>query len=327
MTDGALLSLGEDFIRKLKDPGVDPEELQGFVEDAIARSEFQGILSARDEKGRTALHVATTRGDLRLCKAMMDADPSLVNAVDTAKNTALMDAALIGRSLIVKELLTQAADITCKNAELMNALQLACVNEGAGNGEVVQDLIAAGADPATMCWQTSPLMAAADSGHIWAVETLIALGADPWQTNGSGFTALDYARDMETAHLLYDVMQGDRLSDQAVPRFDKQRLYKNAQERRAQLHRAAREVSLEDAFHVLEVPLDWLSSFRESGEHYNDIRKAWRRVCLRCHPDKQPDDLEDEQLAAWTAQFQSAVAAFEAVDKHFKAVQGEKEQK
>merc|ERR1719162_688288 len=119
-------------------------------------------------------------------------------------------------------------------------------------------------------------MAAADSGHIWAVQTLIDLGSDPWQTNSSGFAALDYARDMETAQLLYDVMQGDRLSDRPAPRFDTQKLFKDAEARRACLHRANREVPLEDAFAVLEVPAQWLAEFRHSGTHYNEIRKAWR---------------------------------------------------
>merc|ERR1712217_475839 len=134
----------------------------------------------------------------------------------------------------------------------MSALQLACVNEGAGSGDVVQQLVNAGADPAEMCWQTTPLMAAADSGHMWAVQTLIDLGADPWQFNGSSFTALDYARDMETAQFLYDLMQGDRLSNKPAPRFDTQKLFKDADARRARLHRAARSVGLEDAFAAIE---------------------------------------------------------------------------
>merc|ERR550532_586971 len=235
----------------------------------------------------------------------MKVDPGLVNEVDKCKTTPIMDAALLGRSLIVKDLIENAADVTLKNFDLMNPLQLACVNEGAGNGDVVEELVKAGADVSAMCWQTTPLMAAADSGHIWALQLLIELGADPWQMNGSGFTALDYARDMESAQLLYDVMQGDRLSDKPAPRFDTQKLFKDAEERRAKLHRACREVPLEDAFAVLEVPLAWLPGFRESGEHFNEVRKAWRRICLRCHPDKQPEGLEDDAAAEWTARFQT----------------------
>merc|ERR1719401_720406 len=231
-----------------------------------------------------------------------------------------MDAAFLGRSLIVKELLKNAAEVTRKNFDCMNALQLACVNEGAGSGDVVQQLIEAAADPTEMCWQTTPLMAAADSGHIWAVQVLIDMGADAWQMNSSSFTALDFARDMETAQMLYDVMQGDRLSDRPAPRFDTQKLFKDAEARRARLHRAAREVALEDAFAALELPAAWLPGFRETGEHFNDIRKAWRRVCLRCHPDKQPEGLEDEAAAEWTAKFQTAVAAFDAIERHFRHI-------
>merc|ERR1719343_764689 len=144
---------------------------------------------------------------------MLEAAPALVNAVDKNKNTPCMDAAHLGRTLILRELIRHGADVALTNSDLMNALQLACVNEGAGSGEVIQALVEAGADPSAVCWQTTPLMAAADSGHIWAVQTLIDMGADPWQMNGSSLTALDFARDLETAQLLYDVMQGDRLSD------------------------------------------------------------------------------------------------------------------
>merc|ERR1712232_1070798 len=116
---------------------------------------------------------------------MIKTDPSLVNAIDKQKNTPVMDAALLGRSMIVEELVEAAADVTRKNFDCMNALQLACVNEGAGNGQVVETLIKAGADPHEMCWQVTPLMAAADSGHSWALQVLIDLGSDPWFMNSS----------------------------------------------------------------------------------------------------------------------------------------------
>merc|ERR1712048_41764 len=115
-------------------------------------------------------------------------------------------------------------------------------------------------------------------------------------------------------------MQGDRLSNKPAPRFDTKKLFKDAEARRAKLHRACKEVPLPDAFATLEVPLEWLPAFRESGFRFNDLRKAWHRVCLRCHPDKQPEGLEEEQVAEWTKQFQDAVAAFEAVERHFRTV-------
>lgn len=315
-----LVSAGEELIRKLMDPDVDPQELLTMARDAVARREFAGMLAARDHRGRSALHVAASRGDLSLCKEMIRADPGLVNEIDQYGQTPLMEASYLGRALIVKELIGHAAEATRKNSDLMNALQLACVNEGSGNGEVVQLLIEAAADPGTMCWQTTPLMAAADSGHMWAVETLIDMGADPWQKNGSGFTALDFARDMETAQLLYDIMQGNKLSDKPAPRLNTQRLFRDSEERRARLHRATRELPLEDAFAALEAPMEWLPGFRQSGEHFSDLRKAWRRICLRCHPDKQPEGLEEDAAAQWTARFQVAVASFEAIERHFRRV-------
>eukprot|EP00933_Yihiella_yeosuensis_P014622 TRINITY_DN13034_c1_g1_i2.p1 TRINITY_DN13034_c1_g1~~TRINITY_DN13034_c1_g1_i2.p1 ORF type:complete len:151 (+),score=35.05 TRINITY_DN13034_c1_g1_i2:115-567(+) len=133
-------------------------------------------------------------------------------------------------------------------------------------------------------------------------------------------TALDYSRDMETSQLLYDLMQGDSLSNKPAPRFDTQKLFKDAEARRAKLHKAHRQVSLEEAFATLEVSLELLPDFRDSGKHFNEIRKAWRRICLRCHPDKQPEDLEDAAAAEWTSQFLSAVEAFEAIEKHFRSV-------
>mmetsp|Transcript_27078 Transcript_27078/g.85685 ORF Transcript_27078/g.85685 Transcript_27078/m.85685 type:complete len:359 (-) Transcript_27078:113-1189(-) len=315
-----LVSAGEELIRKLKAPETEPEEIACVVEEALASGEFAGMLAARDERGRSPLHVAATRGDLGLCRQMVCADPGLVNEADRFANTPVMDAALLGRSLVVRELVQRAADVTRKNSDLMTPLQLACVNEGAGNGDVVEELVRAGADPHAMCWQTTPLMAAADSGHIWALEALVDLGTDPWQANSAGFTALDFARDLETAELLYGLMQGDRLSDRPAPRFDAARLLRDAEQRRARLHRSARVVALEDAFTALRLPAEWLPGFREAGEHFGEARRAWRRVCLRCHPDKQPEGLEGEAAAEWTAEFQTAVAAFEAIERHYRHV-------
>ena len=50
-------------------------------------------------------------------------------------------------------------------------------------------------------------MSAAAGGHYWAVETLLELGADVNIRNGYMMMPLDYARDQETAQLIYDFME------------------------------------------------------------------------------------------------------------------------
>jgi len=315
----SMISAGEELIRKLKDPHTDPEELERICSQAVVEKKFEGMLLAKDERGRTPLHVAATRGDSRLCKRMMQMCPEALEVKDGNGETPIMGAAFTGRSIIVRDMCRAGADVTVKNNDLMNSLQLAC-NEGAGNGDVVEELIKAGADPEHKCWDVTPLMAAADSGHIWAIETLIALGSDPWHINNGQMAALDYCRDMESAQFLYDVMQQNQLLTKPAPKIDTGRLFKDTEERRERLFRAKKEVTLQDAFAVLELDREWLAPFQEHGQNYNEIRKIWRRLVLKFHPDKQPEDLPEEKEAEWTAKFHAVSAAFDAVDRHYRSL-------
>ena len=121
-------------------------------------------------------------------------------AVDNNRDNALTIAALSGRQLIVQDLVREAGLglplLREKNRDLMSPLQLACVDEAQGNGEVVRLLVEAAADINALCWDVSPLCAAAAGGHLWAVSTLLELGADVHAINGNAMGALDYARDV-----------------------------------------------------------------------------------------------------------------------------------
>merc|ERR1712185_851874 len=88
-------------------------------------------------------------------------------------------------------------------------------------------------------------------------------------------------------------------------------------DRGPRLFHSTRNMPLEDAFTNLSLAPDWLTAFRESGEHYENIRYTWRREVLRHHPDKQPADLDEEALVVRTAAFTRAMASFETIDAFY----------
>ena len=65
--------------------------------------------------------------------------------MDSNRDMAIHIAALAGRQLIVRDLLELGACIHEKNRDLMLPLNLACVDEAQGNGEVIRMLVEAGA--------------------------------------------------------------------------------------------------------------------------------------------------------------------------------------
>jgi len=269
-----------------------------------------------------------TRGDLTLCRKLMKRDEDVL-ALDDNRDTALTIASMAGRQLVVKELLESGAMVHEKNRDLMNPLQLACVDEAQGNGEVVRLLVEAGAQIDAMCWDVTPLQAASSSGHYWATTVLLELGADPNIRNGSMMMALDYARDQDTAELIYDWMKGTLLPDQDLKkRMEELRKSQRRnginmeipgiqKEKQPRIFQSVRTMPLEEAFKLLDLEEDWVDEFRETGEHYAYIRRAWRRQILTHHPDKQPADMDDEKKAEITAKFQKAMAAFEVIDDFY----------
>lgn len=68
-----------------------------------------------------------------------------------------------------------------------------------------------------------------------------------------------------SGHLIarYDLMEGDKLSDKAAPRIDATRLFKDAEARRAKLHKSAKTLTLEEAFVALEAQV-FLSFLKSS---------------------------------------------------------------
>ena len=98
------------------------------------------------------------------------------------------------------------------------------------------------------------------------------------------------------------------------------------EEKGPRLFQASRRVPLPAAFAALNIDEAWLLPFKEAGTHYKEIRLKWRHIVLRCHPDRQPPGLSDEQIAQNTAEYMRAMAAFESIDTYYAANFAEKPQ-
>ena len=332
---------------------------------------YLGVVTARDRSGRNPLHLAATRGDATLCRKLLRRRED-VFAMDSNRDTAIHISAMAGRSIVVRDLLelgalvnekvrhshrhpvaipivtpctvaypphplhrheAEALPAACaQNRDLMLPLNLAVVEEAQGNGEVVRMIIEHGADIDSKCWDVTPLMAAAAGGHYWAIETLLELGADVNIRNGYEMMPLDYARDVDTSELLYDVMRGFYLpspKDVKEQAAWKERRRKNMssvppmpgmpgyEKKEPRMYQARRRLPLPAAFAALELDDKWLQPFKETGAHYKTIRFKWRSAVLKFHPDRQPANMSDEALAANTAEYMKAIAAFESIDEYY----------
>jgi hypothetical protein len=91
----------------------------------------------------------------------------------------------------------------------------------------------------------------------------------------------------------------------------------NGKEKGPRLFQAQRKMPLPQAFHELGIDADWLPSFKESGEHYAQIRYKWRQAVLKFHPDRQPSNLSEADAAKNTAEYMKAMAAFESIDSFY----------
>ena len=98
------------------------------------------------------------------------------------------------------------------------------------------------------------------------------------------------------------------------------------EEKGPRLFQASRRVPLPAAFAALNIDESWLLPFKEAGTHYKEIRLKWRHIVLRCHPDRQPPGLSEEQIAQNTAEYMRAMAAFESIDTYYAANFAEKPQ-
>ena len=147
----------------------DMEKVQALIADD------PGLIDAKDEMGRTPLHLACYGGHIELVKYLMtkgaDMEAKFANG-----STALFWAIPEGHLDIVKLLIAEGADVGARQNDGTSLLHIAAVS---GQKEIAALLIDKGLDPNTKQNEGSnPLTYAVSRGHREVAELLIDRGAD-----------------------------------------------------------------------------------------------------------------------------------------------------
>ncbi len=148
-------------------------------------------------KPQLSIWEASALGDQERVKALLAAEPALVNTYAPDGYPPLGLAAFFGRPTVVTLLLAHGADVA---ARTRNAMQVQPLHAAAAHWQpetglqIARALLAHGA-PVNAAQQGgwTPLHQAADSGHVALAELLLAHGADPEAANDDGRRPVDMA--------------------------------------------------------------------------------------------------------------------------------------
>jgi len=179
------------YVKKIEKMGI-PFSDQSFLNEVSKNNE--GILDlfvkagvnldAKNEKGQTALMIATEKGYENMHIKLIQLNARVLNDVDKSGNTALMVAARQGRENIVKSLVEKGANVnfTVPSQEGAATALQAAVDVSDFREEhlrIVQYLVQHGADArGRNISGRFPLLFAVDHGRTEAAKVLIEYGAD-----------------------------------------------------------------------------------------------------------------------------------------------------
>ncbi|MBO6506197.1 MAG: ankyrin repeat domain-containing protein [Kordiimonadaceae bacterium] len=171
----------------------------GALIDALA---IGASANAKDFTGRPVLGMAARTGNVELVKRLLEAG-GVVDAPDEIGFTPLMEAARDGKIEVVRFLLAEGANPN--HASEASALFLTPMHMAglSGSADMVQLLADAGADIDPVGREGgTPLMWAMSESKLEATIRLLDLGSDFNHKNSYGFSAADFARQMNNAELL-----------------------------------------------------------------------------------------------------------------------------
>ncbi|KAG8579262.1 hypothetical protein GDO81_010781 [Engystomops pustulosus] len=190
-----------DMVRLLLEAGADQEHKTDEMHTALMEACMDGhvgvarlLLDSGAQVNMPAdsfespLTLAACGGHVELANLLIERGANLEEVNDEGY-TPLMEAAREGHEEIVALLLAHGANINAQTEETQEtALTLACCG---GFAEVTDFLVKSGADVELGC--STPLMEAAQEGHLDLVKYLLSAGANVHAATATGDTALTYA--------------------------------------------------------------------------------------------------------------------------------------
>ncbi|CAI8024804.1 Ankyrin repeat domain-containing protein 50 [Geodia barretti] len=149
---------------------------------------YSGSLSAELLEGRTELHDAAERGDVKAVRKLLSTSVNINSRTEDEGDTALLVASCRGHVEVVRLLLEAGASVLIPDKNGTSPLYVASQE---GHSEVVDVLVKAGAD-VNQAWTKEscsvPLETAAHNGHTETVQRLLEAGAIVNHQNKSGQT-------------------------------------------------------------------------------------------------------------------------------------------
>ncbi len=176
----ALAGTYDDFFKSVKIDNV------GEIKSLLQRGIDPNLIE--QERGDTGLILALRENSMKVFNVLLQARGTNIEASARNGDTALMIAAYKSNKPAVEALLAKEAEA---NRPGWTALHYAAA---IGNNEIVQLLLDKSAYiDAESPNKTTPIMMAAQGGHILTVKLLLDEGADATLRNNAGMTAIDFA--------------------------------------------------------------------------------------------------------------------------------------
>jgi ankyrin repeat protein len=174
----------------------DPSLLDGpGLMQSLYRNRNDLVQLFLDRGHALTFYEAAALGDLSRMRALLDADPSLLDAFGEDGFNALGLAIFFRHPEVARLLIDRGADVV---APARNAMKVAPVHAAATQGDVemMQLLLERGADPnARQQMDYTPLHSSANRGDAETARLLVSRGADARAKTSDGKTPADVARE------------------------------------------------------------------------------------------------------------------------------------